>query len=144
MEILCNFYMDCGYLCFNVDLIQVVMLFEKDGIYILFNIIEGEQYIILDVELVGDLLGYEDFIEKVLLLILGEFYSQVEVMYIEEYISKYFGCFGYVYFIVIIVFEINDEDKIVKLMLWVDFGKCIYVCCINFNGNIIIVDEVLC
>lgn len=65
-------------------------------------------------------------------------------MYIEEFISKYFGCFGYVYLIVIMVFEINDEDKMVKFMLFVDLGKCIYVNCIKFNGNVVIVDSVLC
>ncbi len=143
METLRNFYMDRGYLRFNVDSTQVAMSPEKDGIYISLNISEGEQYTISDVELVGDLLGHEDFIEKVLPLTPGELYSQAEVTYTEEYISKYLGRFGYAYPTVTTVPEINDEDKTVKLSLRVDPGKRIYVRRINFNGNTITADEVL-
>ncbi|HCV17913.1 MAG TPA: outer membrane protein assembly factor BamA, partial [Alteromonas sp.] len=143
METLTNFYMDRGYLRFNVDSTQVAMTPEKDGIYISLNVTEGEQYTISEVELVGEMLGHENYIERVLPLTPGELYNQAEVTYTEEFISKYLGRFGYAYPTVTTVPEINDEDKTVKLTLRVDPGKRIYVRRINFNGNTITADEVL-
>lgn len=143
METLRNFYLDRGYLRFNIDSTQVSMTPEKSGIYIALNVTEGEQYKISDVELVGDLLGHEDYIKRVLPLTQGELYNQAEVTYTEEFISKYLGRFGYAYPTVTTVPEINDEDKTVKLTLSVDPGKRIYVRRINFNGNVITADNVL-
>ncbi|MCW8107550.1 outer membrane protein assembly factor BamA [Alteromonas ponticola] len=143
MESLRNYYLDRGYLRFNVDSTQVSMTPEKDGIYVTLNVSEGEQYTISDVELVGDVLGHEEYIMQVLPLTSGELYNQAEVTYTEEFISKYLGRFGYAYPTVRTVPEINDEDKTVKLTLSVDPGKRIYVRRINFNGNSVTSDEVL-
>ncbi len=143
MESLRNHYLDRGYLRFNVDSTQVSMTPEKDGIYVTLNVTEGEQYTISDVELVGDVLGHEEYIMQVLPLTSGELYNQAEVTYTEEFISKYLGRFGYAYPTVTTVPEINDEDKTVKLTLSVDPGKRIYVRRINFKGNSVTSDEVL-
>ncbi len=143
METVRNHYMDRGYLRFNIDSTQVSMTPEKDGIYIAMNVSEGEQYTISGVELVGDLLGNEEYIGKVLPLTDGELYNQAEVTYTEEFISKYLGRFGYAYPTVTTVPEINDEEKTVKLTISVDPGKRIYVRRINFNGNTVTADDVL-
>ncbi|MCS5578804.1 MAG: outer membrane protein assembly factor BamA, partial [Alteromonas macleodii] len=143
METLRNHYLNRGYLRFNVDSTQVSMTPEKSGIYIAMNVTEGEQYTISEVELVGDVLGHEEYIERVLPLTTGELYNQAEVTYTEEFISKYLGRFGYAYPTVTTVPEINDEDKTVKLTLSVDPGKRIYVNRIKFNGNVVTADSVL-
>ena len=143
MESLRNHYLDRGYLRFNVDSTQVSMTPEKSGIYVAMNVSEGEQYTISEVELVGDVLGHEDYIQRVLPLTPGELYNQAEVTYTEEFISKYLGRFGYAYPTVTTVPNINDEDKTVKLTLSVDPGKRIYVKRIKFNGNVVTADNVL-
>lgn len=143
METISSYYMDRGYLRFNIDSTQVSMTPEKSGIYIALNVSEGEQYNISDVELVGDLLGNEEYIKAILPLTTGELYNQAEVTYTEEFISKYLGRFGYAYPTVTTIPEINDEDKTVKLTLSVDPGKRIYVNRIVFEGNTVTADEVL-
>ena len=143
MESLRNHYLDRGYLRFNVDSTQVSMTPEKSGIYVAMNVSEGEQYTISEVELVGDVLGHEEYIQRVLPLTPGELYNQAEVTYTEEFISKYLGRFGYAYPTVTTVPNINDEDKTVKLTLSVDPGKRIYVKRIKFNGNVVTADNVL-
>lgn len=143
METIQSYYLDRGYLRYNVDSTQVSMTPEKTGIYITLNITEGEQYTLSEVELVGDMLGYEDYIEQVLPLRPGELYNQAEVTYTEEFISKYLGRFGYAYPTVTTIPEINDEDNTVKLTLSVDPGKRIYVNRITFEGNVLTADSVL-
>jgi outer membrane protein insertion porin family len=143
METITSYYKDRGYLRFSIDSTQVSMTPEKSGIYITLNVDEGEQYTISDVELIGDLLGYEDYIKLVLPLTKGELYNQAEVTYTEEFISKYLGRYGYAYPTVTTIPDINEEDKTVKLVLSVDPGKRIYVRRINFQGNASTSDEVL-
>lgn len=143
METITSYYKDRGYLRFNIDSTQVTMTPDKSGIYVTLNLNEGEQYTISEVELIGDLLGYEDYIKLVLPLTKGEMYNQAEVTYTEEFISKYLGRYGYAYPTVTTIPDINDEDKTVKLVLSVDPGKRIYVRRINFAGNITTADEVL-
>ncbi len=143
IETIENYYKNRGYLRFNLDSTQVSMTPEKSGIYITMNVTEGEQYTISDVELVGDVIGHEEYIMQVLPLTSGKMYNQAEVTYTEEFISKYLGRFGYAYPTVTTVPDINDEDKTVKLTLSVDPGKRIYVRRLNFEGNVITADSVL-
>ena len=143
METVTSYYKDRGYLRFNIDSTQVSMTPEKSGIYITLNVEEGEQYKVSEVELVGDLLGHEEYLKLVLPITPGELYNQAEVTYTEEFISKYLGRFGYAYPTVTTIPDINEEDKTVKLSLSVDPGKRIYVRRINFEGNIGTADDVL-
>jgi outer membrane protein insertion porin family len=143
METITSYYKDRGYLRFNIDSTQVSMTPDKSGIYVTLNVDEGEQYTISDIELIGDLLDFEEYIKLVLPLTKGELYNQAEVTYTEEFISKYLGRFGYAYPTVTTIPDINEEDKTVKLVLSVDPGKRIYVRRINFAGNNSTADEVL-
>ena len=143
METITSYYKDRGYLRFNIDSTQVTMTPDKTGIYVTLNVTEGEQYTISEVELIGDLLGYEDYIKLVLPLTKGELYNQSTVTYTEEFISKYLGRYGYAYPTVTTIPDINEADKTVKLALSVDPGKRIYVRRINFSGNVSTADEVL-
>lgn len=143
MEIIESYYKDRGYLQFAITSTQVSMTPEKDGIYVTLNVTEGEQYNVSEIELAGDLLGFEDFISKVLPLKEGDLYNQAEVTFTEEFIANYLGRFGYAYPTVTTIPEINDEDKTVKLTLRVDPGKRIYVRRISFKGNQVTADDVL-
>ncbi|WP_109341086.1 outer membrane protein assembly factor BamA [Saliniradius amylolyticus] len=143
METLKSYYMDRGYLKYNLDSTQVSMTPDKSGVYIALNVTEGDQYRVSEVELVGDLLGHEDTIERILPLRADTMYNLAEVTYTEEFISKYLGRYGYAYPEVTTIPEVNDEDKTVKLTMSVDPGKRIYVRRINFTGNEVTADEVL-
>ncbi|MDN3652547.1 outer membrane protein assembly factor BamA [Thalassotalea ponticola] len=143
MESIESYYLDRGYLRFNIDSTQVSMTPNKEGVYITMNVTEGEQYKISAVEFMGDMVGYDNTIKALAPLREGELYNAAEVTYTEEMISKFLGRFGYAYPKVQTGTEINDEDKTVKLIVNVDPGKRVYVNRINFTGNDVTSEEVL-
>lgn len=143
IETLRSHYMDRGYLKYNLDSTQVSMTPDKTGVYITLNLTEGEKYKVSGFELSGDLLGHEKTLESVIPLAEGKLYNQAEVTYTEEFISKYFGRFGYAFPTVTTIPQINEEDKTVNLIISVDPGKRIYVRRINIAGHQVTADEVL-
>lgn len=143
VETLRSYYMDRGYLQYSLDSTQVSMTPDKTGVYVTLNISEGEQYTVSGVELSGDLLGHEKTIESLLPIRIDELYNQAEVTYTEEFISQYFGRFGYAFPTVTTIPQIDEEDKTVNLILSVDPGKRIYVRRINISGHNVTSDEVL-
>ncbi len=143
MEAISSYYMDRGYLRFNIDSTQVSMTPEKDGIYITLNVTEGKQYTVSEVDIIGDLVGQEEYLRAFLPLRKDILYNQAQVTFAEEFVSKFLGRFGYAYPNVTTIPEINDDDNTVKLTVSVDPGKRIYVRRINFAGNYVTADEVL-
>ena len=114
---------------------------EKDGIYITLNVSEGEKYTVSEVDIIGELIGQEEYLKAFLPLRKDILYNQAQVTYAEEFVSKFLGRFGYAYPNVTTIPEINDDDNTVKLTVSVDPGKRIYVRRINFDGNIVTADE---
>lgn len=143
METIKSYYLDRGYLKYQVDSTQVSMTPDKENVYITLNVTEGDQYTVSDVEFVGDLIGYEETIKAINPLRSDKLYNGAEVTYTEEMISKFLGRFGYAYPKVTTIPEINEEDKTVKLTISVDPGKRIYVNRISFKGNHVTADRVL-
>lgn len=143
IETIESYYKNRGYLQFAIDSTQVAVTPEHDGIYITLNLTEGETYTISEVELSGELLGHADLLKSILPLPAGGLYNLAQVTFTEEYISRYFGRFGYAFPTVTTIPDINEEDRTVKLTLSVDPGKRIYVRRINFAGNNATADEVL-
>jgi len=143
METIESYYLDRGYLRYKVDSTQVSMTPDKKAVYITLNVTEGEQYTVSEVDLIGDMAGFEKTIRAINPLSSGKLYNGAEVTYTEETNSKFLGRFGYAYPKVTTIPEINEEDKTVKLSIQVDPGKRVYVNRINFKGNHVTADRVL-
>ncbi|GAA6173059.1 outer membrane protein assembly factor BamA [Colwellia sp. KU-HH00111] len=143
METINSYYLDRGYLRFNVDSTQVSMTPDKESVYIALNVTEGETYTISDVEFIGDMAGFEQTIRAINPLQVDKLYNGAEITYTEEVISKFLGRFGYAYPKVTTIPDINDEDHTVKLSISIDPGKRVYVNRINFSGNHVTADNVL-
>ncbi|MBM5079575.1 outer membrane protein assembly factor BamA [Vibrio parahaemolyticus] len=143
IEALRSFYLDRGYLKFNVDSTQVAISPDKKGVYITLGLEEGEVYTVKDVKFRGDLIGEEATFERLVPFEDNETYNGSLVTSMEEGIKRVLGESGYAYPQVNTIPEFDDENKQVSLVVNVDPGNRIYVRDIRFTGNNSTKDEVL-
>jgi outer membrane protein insertion porin family len=143
LEILRTWYLDRGYLKFQVNSTQVSITPDKKDIYLTINITEGDQYRIKIVTLSGDLVVPAEEIFPLININPDDVFSRKRVTESVDKISSLLGNQGYAFANVNTVPEIDDETNEVSLGFFIDPGKRVYVRRINISGNAITRDEVL-
>ncbi len=143
LESLRSYYLDAGYLGFNIDSTQVSITPDKKDIYITINITEGEQYMVTEVKLGGDLILAEQELFELVEISSGELFSRKKVTESSKSLTERLGQEGYSFANVNSIPDIDNEAKTVALTFFIDPGKRIYVRRINFSGNTKTREEVL-
>ena len=144
LETLRSFYLDRGYLKFNVESTQVSITPNKQDVYITINVSEGEPYTIEDVQLSGEFgVVPEQDLRNLITIKQGDTFSRAKMAEIAKKMSERLGEDGYAFANINTVPRLNDEDKKVALNFAVDSGRRVYVRRINFQGNTKTQDEVL-
>ena len=143
LEALRSYYLDHGYLNFNIDSTQVSITPDKKDIYITINISEGAQYTVSEVKLAGDLILPEENLFELISVNSGELFSRKEVTDSSRLLTERLGEEGYSFANVNSIPDVNKENKTVSITFFVDPSKRVYVRRINFSGNSITRDEVL-
>lgn len=138
-----SYYLDRGYLRFNIDSSQVAVSPDKKAVYVTLNVTEGEQYKISDINFVGDLIGQDEFVRSILPLEKGQLYNGALVTFTEENIARLLARFGYANSRVRTIPNVNEVTKEVALTISVDPGKRVYVRRIDIKGNSNTRDEVI-
>ncbi len=135
LENMKSFYLDQGFVRFNVDSKQVTITPDKKDINISINITEGDQYRISTINLTGNLVVDEAELKALITLREGDIFSRKKVTSSIKLMSDRLGDEGYAFVNINTVPEINEEDKTVNLTLVFDPGKKMTVRNINFEGN---------
>jgi outer membrane protein insertion porin family len=144
IETLRSFYLDRGYLKFNVESTPVSITPDKQDVYITINVTEGELYTIENIQLTGDFgVVTEAELRKLINIEPGETFSRTKITEVTKNIGERLGQEGYAFANVNTVPQINDENRKVDLTFVVDPGRRVYVRRINFQGNTKTQDEVL-
>ncbi len=143
LERLKTWYLDQGFLRFNVESTQVSISPNKQDIFIGINIHEGDRYKVSAIDLAGDLILPEAELAQLISLTVGDYFSRTEMTNSSEKIRSRLGIEGYTFAEVNGRPEIDDLTKEVKLTFWVEPGRRNYVRRINFSGNISTNDSVL-
>jgi outer membrane protein insertion porin family len=141
-EALSSYYLDRGYLEFNIDSTQIAISPGMEAVYITANVTEGEKFTVSEVGLSGDLVLPEEDLKRFLLVQPGQVYSQTLITTTEEYLTRRLGNEGYNFATVTGIPEV-EEDSQVKIKFFVDPGKRTYVRRIDFSGNLDTSDDVL-
>lgn len=143
LEALRSFYMNQGYLEFNIESTQVSITPDKRDIYITVNISEGEKYTVTDVKMAGEMLVPEDELRDLITVQPGEVFNREKLTSSSKAIGDRLGNDGYAFANVNAVPEVDKEKHTVAFTFFVDPGRRVYVRRINLTGNTRTRDEVL-
>lgn len=143
LETLRSYYLDRGYINFNIESTQVAITPDKKDIYVTINVKEGDIYKLDKVKLTGNLVVKPDELIKLMTVGPGEIFSRKNATETSKAIQDRLGEEGYAFANVNMVPEIHEENKTVDMAFFVDPGKRAYVHRINFTGNTKTRDEVL-
>jgi outer membrane protein insertion porin family len=143
LEALKSYYLDRGYLEFNVESTQVSITPDKQDIYVTINVSEGKQYTVNEVKLAGDLILPEADLMKLVTLKQGEVFSGAKLNASTKKISDRLGVDGYAFANVNAQPEADKEKGEVNFTIFVDPGRRVYVRRVNIGGNTRTRDEVI-
>ena len=143
LETLSSYYLDRGYLQFNIDSTQVAVSPDKEEVYITANVTEGNKFTVSEVGLSGDLVLPEEDLSRFLIVQPQQVYSQQLVTATEDYLTRRLGNEGYNFAKVTGMPEIDEDNSTVVMKFFIDPGKRTYVRRINFAGNMTTMDDVL-
>jgi len=143
LESLRSYYLDRGYLDFNIDSTQVSITPDKRDIYITVNITEGEKYTVSAVKVAGDLIVPEEEINGLVTVRPGEIFSREKMTESTKAIMDRLGNEGYAFANVNAAPEVDQEKREVAFTIFVDPGRRVYVRRINIGGNTRSRDEVI-
>jgi outer membrane protein insertion porin family len=143
LETIRSYYLDRGYIKFNVDSSQVSITPDKKDIYVTINVSEGEKYTVGDVQLTGDLVINKAVLEQLISTRSGDTFSRKLMTESQKAIEDRVGRTGYAFAKVAVIPEINEEDRTISLTYTLEPGRKVYVRRITFFGNFKTRDEVL-
>jgi len=142
LETLRSFYLDRGYLDFNVESSQVSISPDKRQVFIAIALNEGPQYTISEIRLRGNLIIDEEELRELIPVDEGDVFSRARMTAISETLAFRLGKEGYAFASVNAVPE-PGEDNTAAVTFFVEPGKRAYVRRINFDGNVSTRDDVL-
>ena len=143
IERLRSFYLDRGYVNFDVTSTQVSIGPEKSEIFVTLNIDEGNQYRVGNVRFAGDLQISESEARQLLEIKSGDIFSRGQVNASTEALRQRLGAEGFAFADIQGIPEMANDGETVDLVIAVDPGQRTYVRRIEFYGNTTTQDEVL-
>jgi len=143
LENLRSFYLDQGYLDFNIDSTQVSITPDKSDIFITVNLTEGELYTVSAVRFAGDLILPEEDYQALVQLRPGDIFSRAKLTETTTAVIDRLGNEGYAFANVNAAPEVDTEAREVAFTIFVDPGRRVYVRRINIGGNVKTRDEVV-
>jgi outer membrane protein insertion porin family len=143
LEALRSFYLDRGYIEFQITSTQVTISPDKKDMYVTIGVDEGDVYRVSDIQLAGEPSVPAQQLFPLIHMRRGEVFSRKAATESSERISSLLGNEGYAFANVNAVPEVDKENKTVSVTFFIDPGKRVYVRRINMKGNTRTRDEVL-
>ncbi|MEX3592585.1 MAG: outer membrane protein assembly factor BamA [Burkholderia sp.] len=138
-----SYYLNRGYLEFNIDSAQVSISPDKKDMYLTLTLHEGEPYTISSIQLSGNLLDRQGELQKLVKIKVGERFSAEKLQASTKAVVDKLGEYGYAFAIVNAQPHIDRAAHKVALTLVVDPRRRVYVRRISVVGNTRTRDEVV-
>jgi len=143
LESLRSFYLDRGFIEFEITSTQVSISPDKNDIYLTIAVDEGPVYRVGDIQLAGEPSVPAAQLFPLIQMRRGEVYSRKVATESAERISTLLGEEGYAFANVNAAPEVNADTQTVVVTFFIDPGNRVYVRRINMQGNTRTRDEVL-
>ena len=143
LETLRAYYLDRGYLEFNIDSTQVAISPDKQDITATINVREGQLYTVTGVKIEGDFLGKEEDFKTLVAIKPGQPYRADTVTQTTRAMTDRFGTFGYAFAKVEARPEIDRARGQVAITIVAEPSRRVYVRRVNVSGNTKTRDEVI-
>ncbi len=143
LEALRSYYLNRGYLDFNIESTQVSISPDKKDIHVTINLIEGERYTVSQVKLAGELLGLDEELRALIDVKAGDTFNAERFNAISKRMTDRLGALGYAFASANAVPEANREKREVAFTFFIDPGRRVYVRRVNVAGNSRTRDDVI-
>lgn len=143
LETIRSYYLNRGYLEFNVTSTQVTISPDKQSISIAITVSEGQPYTVTGIKLEGDYLGREEDFKHLVYLKPGQAYQGEAVATTTRAFSDLFGTYGYAFARVDSRPDINRETGQVVVTFVAEPQRRVYVRKVIISGNSRTRDEVI-
>ena len=143
LEKLRSYYLDRGYINFDIESTQVSITPDRRQVYITVNIHEGDKYTVREVKVSGKTILPEQELRKLISIKKADVFSRREITDSTKRISERLGDVGYAFANVNAIPDLDKKKREVALTFFVDPGKRVYVRRINITGNAKTQDEVV-
>ncbi len=143
IETIRSFYLNRGYLEFNVTSTQVTISPDKQSINIAITISEGQPYTVTAVKLEGEYLGREEDFKRLVALKPGEAYRGEAVAQTTRSFNDLYGTYGYAFARVESRPEIDRATGQVAVTFFAEPQRRVYVRRVIVSGNTRTRDEVI-
>jgi outer membrane protein insertion porin family len=135
LESLRSFYLNRGYLEFNIESTQVSITPDREKIFITIAITEGPVYRLGELRFGGDLLVAERELRELLAMRTGDTFSRERIIESVKRITDRLGNDGYSFANVNPVPDVDREKRVAGFTFFVDPGRRVYVRRVNIVGN---------
>ncbi|HEU5293554.1 MAG TPA: outer membrane protein assembly factor BamA [Burkholderiaceae bacterium] len=143
LETIRSYYLNRGYLEFNVDSTQVTISPDKQDISITITVTEGQPYVVTGVRLQGEYVGKEEEFKQLVRIKPGEAYRAQDSTDTIKAFTDRFGIYGYAFARVEATPDIDRAKAQVALTLRADPQRRVYVRRVEVSGNTRTRDEVV-
>jgi outer membrane protein insertion porin family len=143
LETLKSFYLDRGYIQFELSSQQVTISPDRKDISISINIREGDQFTVSDIEVAGEMVVPAEELSPLITLVSGDVFSRKEINRAISAMQNRLGEDAYAFANIRVMPEVDQEQKTVALRFLVIPGSKMRVRYITFAGNEKTKDEVL-
>lgn len=143
LEAIRAFYLDRGYLKFNIVSSQVMLSPDKKDVFITIHLQEGPQYRFAGYGVVGRTILPRDKIDALILIQKGAVFSRKVVTESVSALNLALGDVGYGFPVINPDPRVDEEHKTVFITFVMEPGRHVYVRRINFHGNTRTADYVL-
>jgi outer membrane protein insertion porin family len=143
LETLRAFYVDRGYLEFQVESTQVTISPDKQDIGIAISIREGQRYTVTGVRLEGEYLGRDAAFRELVRVRPGQPYRGQDVSDTQRLFGELYGQYGYAFARINARPEIDRETAQVVVVFNAQPQRRVYVRRVEVSGNTRTRDEVI-